>query len=305
MHGEETIIDRFHAMTVFVKVAEAGGFAGAARQLNASPPTVTRTIALLEEMLGARLFVRTTRAVKLTEMGERYLEDCRRIVAEIHQAEAAASGSFSAPTGTLTVSAPVLFGRMHVLPILNTFLERHPKVIGNTLFVDRMTNLIEEGIDVAIRIGHLPDASYVARKVGEVRRVVCAAPDYLRRHGTPEHPDDLPRHRIIGATAAWPAGEWRFGANSDIVTRLCPALLCNTNDAAISAAESGIGITRLPGYQIAAQLAAGTLVAILTEFEEPPMPVHVVYAERLHVPAKIRGFIDLAVERLRDELPSS
>ncbi|MGF6770195.1 DNA-binding transcriptional LysR family regulator [Paraburkholderia sp. GAS199] len=288
-------------MTVFVKVAEAGGFAGAARQLNASPPTVTRTIALLEETLGARLFVRTTRSIKLTDIGERYLDDCRRIIAEVQQAEAAASGSYAAPTGTLTVSAPVLFGRMHVLPILNAFLERHPKLIGHALFVDRMTNLVEEGIDVAVRIGHLPDASYVARTVGAVRRVVCAAPDYWRRHGVPQSPDDLSRHRIIGSTAAWSAFEWRFGAASDIVARLSPVLSCNTNDAAIAAAESGMGVTRVPAYQIAAQLQSGALQTVLDEFEEPPMPVHVVYAERLHTPAKIRGFIDLAVERLRSE----
>nr|WP_241014796.1 LysR family transcriptional regulator [Burkholderia sp. Ac-20379] len=289
-------------MTVFVKVAEAGGFAGAARQLNASPPTVTRTIALLEEMLGARLFVRTTRSIKLTDMGERYLDDCRRILAEVQQAEAAAAGSYSAPTGTLTVSAPVLFGRMHVLPILNAFLERHPKVIGHALFVDRMTHLVEEGIDVAVRIGHLPDASYVARQVGAVRRVVCASPDYLRQHGVPERPDELARHRIVGATAGWAAGEWRFGEAGGIAVRVSPALACNTNDAAIAAAEAGMGVTRVPAYQIAAQLRSGALQAVLSEFEEPAMPVHVVYAERQHTPAKIRGFIDLAVERLRTDL---
>lgn len=289
-------------MTVFVKVAETGGFASAARQLNTSPPTVTRTIGLLEEMLGARLFVRTTRSIKLTEIGERYLEDCRRIVAEIHQAEAAASGSYSAPTGMLTVSAPVLFGRMHVLPILKAFLERHPKVTGRTLFVDRMTNLIEEGIDVAIRIGHLPDASYVARMVGTVRRVVCATPEYLRCHGVPESPDDLGRHQIVGITAAWSACEWKFGAQSDIAVRVDPVLSCNTNDAAIAAVESNMGMTRVPAYQIAAQLQSGELVIVLGRFEEPPIPVHVVYSERLHTPAKIRGFIDLAIERLSSDL---
>jgi DNA-binding transcriptional LysR family regulator len=296
---QEPIIDRFHAMTVFVKVAEAGGFACAARSLELSPPTITRTIAVLEESLGTRLFVRTTRSMKLTETGERYLDDCRRILAEVQQADSAASGSYSAPMGTLTVSAPVLFGRMHVLPILAAFLERHPKLTGRTLFVDRMTNLVEEGIDVAIRIGHLSDASYVATSAGVIRRVVCAAPDYLRRRGTPEHPADLTRHRIIAATAAWSAREWRFGRESEIVARVDPVMYCNTNDAAIEAAVSGFGITRVPAYQIATELRSGALRTILEPFEEPPFPVHVAYAERQHTPAKIRGFIDLAVERLR------
>lgn len=289
-------------MTVFVKVAEAGGFAGAARRLHTSPPTVTRTIALLEDLLGARLFVRTTRSIKLTEVGERYLDDCRRILAELQQANAAAAGAYAAPTGTLTVSAPVLFGRMCVLPVMMAFLERHPKLNGRTLFVDRMTNLVEEGIDVAVRIGHLPDASYVARTVGTIRRVVCAAPEYLQQHGVPATPGELLRHRIIDTTAAWSSGEWRFGATGEIAARIEPVLCCNTNDAAIAAAESGAGLTRVPAYQIAAQLRAGLLQAVLIEFEETPLPVQVAYAERRHTPAKIRGFIELAVERLKDAL---
>jgi DNA-binding transcriptional LysR family regulator len=228
-------------MTVFTRVAETGGFAEAARQLNMSAPAVTRAVAALEAALGTRLLVRTTRSVKLTETGESYLDDCRRILAELEQAEAAASGSYSAPVGTLTVSAPVLFGRMHVLPILAEFLERHPKVVGRAMFVDRMTSLVEEGVDVAVRIGHLPDASYAATRVGSTRRVVCGAPDYLQRHGTPEKPADLTQHRIIAATAAWSAREWRFGRNGNIIVRVDPAMFCSTNDAAIAAAVSGSG----------------------------------------------------------------
>ena len=286
-------------MTVFMKVAEAGGFAGAARELGMSAPSVTRVIAGLEDALGTRLMQRTTRSMKLTETGERYLEDCRRILAELEQAEAAAAGSYAAPVGTLTVSAPVLFGRMHVMPIVIAFLERHPKVTGQALFVDRMTNLVEEGIDVAIRIGNLADAGYAATRVGSVRRVVCGAPEYLRQNGTPETPADLAKHRVIGATAAWSTREWRFGKAGEASTRVSPALYCNTNDAAISAAIAGFGLTRVPSYQIAEELRLGTLRTVLQDFEEEPLPIHVVHAERRHASAKVRSFVDLCVERLR------
>lgn len=297
----EATIDRLHAMTVFARVAETGGFAEAARRLNMSPPAVTRAVAALEEALGTRLLVRTTRSVKLTETGERYLDDCRRILAELAQAEAAASGSYSAPIGMLTVSAPVLFGRMHVLPILTEFLERHPKVVGRAMFVDRMTSLVEEGVDVAVRIGHLPDASYAATRVGSTRRVVCGAPGYLQRHGAPEKPADLTQHRIISLTAAWSGREWRFGRDGEIVVPVDPAMFCNTTDAAIAAAVSGFGLTRVLAYQIEPQLRSGALRAVLEEFQEAPLPVHVAHAERRHAPAKVRAFVDLAVERLRSD----
>lgn len=294
-------MDRFQAMSVFAKVAEAGGFAGAGRQLNMSPPSVTRIVAALEDALGTRLLHRTTRSVKLTEAGARYLDDCRRILAELQQAEAAAAGSYLAPIGTLTVSAPVLFGRMHVMPILGAFLERHPKVTGRALFVDRMTNLVEEGIDVAVRIGHLTDASYAATRVGAVRQVICGAPTYLGRHGIPKRPDDLVGHRLIGVTAAWSAHEWRLGLAGDILVRIEPVLYCNTNDAAIAAAVSGFGLTRVPGYQIAEHLSSGALLPLLKAFEAEPLPIHVVHAERRHAPAKVRQFVDLAVDRLRGD----
>ena len=296
---EEAVIDRFQAMNVFVQVAEAGGFAGAGRALNMSPPNVTRIIASLEAMLGTRLFVRTTRSVKLTEIGEVYLQDCRRLLEDVAQAEAAAAGSYLAPVGTLTVSAPVLFGRIYVVPLLSAFLQSHPRVVGRTLFVDRITNLVEEGIDVAVRIGHLPDASYAATRVGAVRRITCASPDHLGRCGTPRHPAELTLHRVIGTTAAWSTREWRFGEASDIVVRIEPALSCNTNDAAIAAAIAGFGLVRVPAYQVAEELRTGALEPVLEAFEEPPLPIHIVYAERQHAPAKNRLFIDLAIERLR------
>lgn len=296
-------MDRFQAMTVFAQVAEAGGFASAGRKLNMSPPSVTRIVAGLEDALGTRLLHRTTRSLKLTEAGERYLEDCRRILAELHQAEAAAAGSYLAPIGTLTVSAPVLFGRMHVLPILAAFLERHPKVVGRALFVDRITNLIEEGIDVAVRIGHLADASYAAVQVGGMRHVICGTPAYLRDHGVPDHPTRLRHHRLIGVTAAWSAQHWEFGNHP--VLPIDPALYCNTNDAAIAAALSGFGLTRVPFYQVADHIEAGTLRPVLQPFEVAPLPIHVVYADRRLAPAKVREFVDLAVKRLRSSLRDS
>lgn len=286
-------------MTVFVQVADAGGFAEAARRLNMSPPSVTRAIALLEEALGTRLLTRTTRSVKLTDTGERYLDDSRRILAELKQAEAAAAGSYLAPIGMLTVSAPVLFGRMHVLPILTEFMERHPKVTARAMFVDRMTSLVEEGVDIAVRIGHLADASYPATRVGSVRRIVCGAPDYLRRCGAPVRPRDLVHHRLIAPTAAWSAREWRFERDSELVVHVEPAMLCSTNDAAIAAAVAGFGLTRVPAYQIRAELQSGALEAVLEPFEEAPVPIHVAHADRRYAPAKVRAFADLAIERLR------
>ncbi len=291
--------DRLHAMQVFVRVAETGGFAAAARQLHMSPPAVTRAIATLEERLGTRLFVRTTRAVKLTEAGQRFLGDCKRILADIDEAEGAASGLFGAPTGTLTVSASLLFGHMYVLPILTEFLDAHPGVTGRALFLDRVTHMIDEGIDVAVRIGHLPDSSHIATRVGFVRQVVCGAPGYFAAHGVPRTPADLSDHRLIAPTAAWSSLDWRFGAAAATIVHVTPALLCNTNEGAIAAASAGWGLTRLLSYQIGPQLVAGTLKTVLGDWEEAPLPVHIVHPEGRRPSAKVRAFVDLAVARLR------
>lgn len=286
-------------MRVFVKVAECGGFAGAARALHMSPPAVTRAIARLETLIGTRLLTRTTRSVKLTEAGAQYLEDCRRILAEIEEAEAAAAGSYLKPSGTLAVSAPVLFGQLHVLPILNAYIDRFPEVTVRTLFVDRIINLVEEGIDAAVRIAHLPDAGYAAIRVGAVRRVVCAAPEYLARHGVPARPEDLRHHRVITGSAAWNLPEWRFGIGGRQRVPVRPNMFCNTNQAALSAAMAGVGITRLLSYQIAPALAERRLCELLVDHEDLPIPVHVVHPEGRRAPAKTRAFVDMAVESLR------
>ncbi|WPB59217.1 LysR family transcriptional regulator [Xylophilus sp. GOD-11R] len=292
-------MDKLQCMAVFVKVAEVGSFAAAARKLLMSPPAVTRAVAMLEEAVGARLLLRTTRSVKPTEAGARYLEDCRRILLEVDEADAGAAGDHAAPSGMLTVTASVRFGAMHVLPILTEYLDRYPTMTGQALFLDRNTNLVEEGIDVAVRIGHLPSSGYHAVKVGAVRRVVCASPAYLARSGRPRQPGDLAGHRIIAAVGAWTSLEWRFGQGRQESITVRPRLFCNTNEAAIAAALEGWGITRVLSYQVVADVRAGRLEIVLPEFEEPPLPVHVVHAEGRRVTAKARAFIDLAVDRLR------
>ena len=292
-------MDRFHAMNVLVRIADTGSFAETARQLAMSPPAVTRAVAGLEELVGARLLTRTTRLVKLTEVGRRYVDDAREILASLEEAEAAASGSFAKPTGNLTVTASVMFGQIYVLPIMTEFLDLYPAVTGQMLFLDRVTNLVDEGIDVAIRIGHLPDSSFSATKVGTVRRVVCGSPDYFRKHGVPRKPQDLLDHRIVAATSAWSSLEWRFGSDSKESIRVSPSLYCNSNAAVIEAAKSGWGVTRVLSYQIGPNLMDGELETVLGEYEEPPLPVHIVHPEGRNASAKVRAFVDFAAERLR------
>jgi len=292
-------MDRWHAMRVFAKVAETGGFAPAARALDMSPPAVTRSVAALEALIGTRLLVRTTRTVKLTEAGARYYDDCRRILADIDEAEAAAAGSYATPTGTLTVTASVLFGQMYVLPIVTEFLDQHRAVTARTLFVDRVTNLVDEGIDVAVRIGPLPDSGYRAIRVGSVRRVVVAAPSYLARAGVPREPADLARHDVIASVAVHTSPDWTFGRERRRVVTVNPRLYCNTNATAILAATAGRGVTRVLAYQVAPAIADGSLAIVLADDEEEPRPIHVVHGEGRRVTAKVRAFVDLSVERLR------
>ena len=292
-------MDRLQGMRVFVRVAESGGFAGAGRALGMSPAAVTRAVAALESAIGARLFIRTTRSVKLTEAGGRYLDDCRRILAEIAEAEATAAGSSATPSGFLTLTAPVQFGRLYVLPVATDYLARHPAVAVRALFLDRIVNLIEEGIDVGVRIGHLADSGLTATRVGSVRRVVCAAPSYLERYGVPQTPRDLRDHAVIGSSNPGALPEWRFGPERRSTVNVHPRLVCNTVDAALAAALDGWGIARLLSYQVAPAVAEGRLRLLLTEDEEAPVPIHVVSPEGRRAPAKTRAFVDLAAARLR------
>lgn len=293
-------MDRFHLMAVFVAVAEERGFAAAARRLRMSPPAVTRAIASLEKRLGVRLLARTTRLVRTTEAGARYLEDARRILLEADEADDAAAGLNATPRGHLSVTAPVLFGKTYVIPVITTYQAAFKETKVSALFIDRVVSLIEEGIDVGVRIGQLPDSSLRAIRVGQVRRVVCASPAYLKQHGSPRSPADLAQHSIIAATSVSAGSEWSFvHGKGKIRVRLSPRLLVNTNDGALEAAKRGLGLTRLISYQVANELAAGTLATVLTEADEASLPIHVIHREGRFGSARVRSFVDLAVSRLR------
>lgn len=293
-------MDRLLAMTTFVAVVDSGGFASAARKLNLSPPVVTRAVAELEERLGLRLLTRTTRVVRVTDAGARYADDCRRILSEIEEAETAAAGTHAAPRGLLTLTAPVLFGQIYVTPILVSYLQQFPEVEAQCLFLDRVVNVVEEGIDVAVRIGELPDSSLQATRVGRVRRVLVAAPGYLEAHGVPQRPEDLARHTIVSASAVTPVSEWRFNdAGKAALQRVQPRMRTTTNDSAIAAALAGLGVTRLLSYQVATHVRSGALQIVLANFEAAALPVHVVHHEGRRATQKVRAFVDLAVQRLR------
>lgn len=293
---EYEAVDRFHLMNVFVAVAEEEGFAAGARRLRLSPPAVTRAVAALEEHLGVKLLNRTTRYVRTTDAGQRYLDDARRIIAEANAADEAAAGINAEPRGHLAVTAPVLFGRMFVMPGIVEYLERYPGTDVSALFLDRVVSLLDEGLDVGVRIGELPDSSMRALQVGSVRHVLCASPEHLQRYGLPQRPEDLHGHPIISSSAGSFSLDWQFEGKT---LRYKPRLTVTTNDAAIEAAVRSFGITRLMSYQIAPQLDAGKLQIILSEFEPAPRPIHIVHREGRYASAKIRSFIDLLVERLR------
>jgi len=293
-------MDRIQAMTAFVAVADAGGFAAAARRLGLSPPSVTRAVAELETRIGAKLLHRTTRAVSATEAGQRYLEDCRRVLDEITEIERHAAGVHAAPSGLVTVSASVLFGRMAVAPSLLNLLERYPDLAVNAVFLDRVVNIVEEGVDVAVRIADLPDSSFLATRVGETRRIVCAAPAYAEVHGLPEMPDDLARHATIDFINASRSGAWTFHRNGAPETaRHRPRFRVNSADVAIAAAKAGKGLTRVLRYMVAADIEAGALVPVLDAFAPPPLPVHVLHKEPGLTSARVRAVVDHLVQDLR------
>ena len=295
-------MDRLHLMTVFVAVAEEEGFAAGARRLHMSPPAVTRAVAALEARLGVKLLNRTTRYVRTTEAGQRYLEDARRILAAVDAADEAAAGINAEPRGHLAVTAPVLFGRMFVMPGIVDYLERYPGTEVSAVFLDRIVNLLEEGLDVGVRIGELPDSSMRALRVGSVRLVLCASPHYLQHHGLPRTLQDLTEHSTIASSAGSNAFGWRFETTSGSRTlRIQPRLSVTTNDAAIEAAVRGFGITRLLSYQVAPQIATGELQIILKEYEPAPRPIHIVHREGRYASAKVRAFVDLIAARLRAE----
>ncbi len=290
-------MDRFQSMIVFIAVAEEQGFAAAARRLQMSPPAVTRAIAALEEYLGVKLLNRTTRFVRTTEAGFRYLEDARKVIAEADAADEAVSGINAEPRGHLAITAPVMFGRMFVMPYIVDYLKLYPLTEVSALFLDRVVNLLEEGLDVAIRIGELPDSSMRAIQVGSVRQVVCASPAYLTRHQPPEAPKDLNNHVLIVSNAGNGSIDWKF--NHKINLRPKPRLTVTSNDAAIVAAQRELGITRLLSYQVSPQVNDGSLQIILEAFEPEPIPIHILHREGRLASARVRSFIDYIAEQLR------
>ena len=293
-------MDRFLQMNVFVAVAEEQGFASGARRLGMSPPAVTRAVAALEQRLGVRLLDRTTRYVRPTDAGQRYLEDARRLLAETEAIDDAISGINTEPRGHLSITAPVMFGRLFVVPSIVSYLERYPETEISALFVDRNVNLLEEGIDLAVRIGELADSSMRALRVGSIRQVICASPGYLARHRRPRSPDDLDRHCLIHSSAVSEIANWRFvGSQGRLTRRIRPRLAVNTNDAALEAALRGFGLTRMLSYQVAPQLADGSLELVLEAYEPREIPIHIVHREGRYASARVRGLIDFLAERLR------
>lgn len=293
-------MDHLDTLRCFVTVADAGGFAVAGRRLGCSATAVTRAIAALEARLGVLLFQRSTRLVRLTEAGERFLADCRPIQSDLAEAEQTASGAQVQPQGLLSITAPQMFGIQHVAPIVLGFLQAQPRVQARTLFVNRLVHLLEEDMDVAVRIAHLPDSGLTALPVGALRRLVVASPDYLARHGEPQHPQDLAQHRAIAFSFdARAAAPWKFA--DALVGQPQIAWISNANEVDIAAAEAGLGLTRCLAYQAAASLRAGRLRIVLAEFEPPPVPVHIVYPAGRRAPAKVRAFVEFARERLAAE----
>jgi DNA-binding transcriptional LysR family regulator len=301
-------MDKLEGMRIFVAVADAKGFAPAARQLGLSAPAVTRAVAALEARIGTQLLRRSTRQVALTEAGARFHADCKRILGEIDEAESSASGAHRVPQGLLSVTAPVIFGRLHVAPVLQDFLGLHPGVSARSLYTDQIVHLLDEGMDVALRIAHLPDSGLVAVRVGEVRRVVVASPQYLAEHGVPRTPQEVSQHRGIGfsqhgsVSAPWVFYPPGSGTRSEgVVAHPQLRHLTNAGDACIGAALASQGLVRALSYQVAEHVLAGWLHIVMADHEPPPIPVQLVYAEGRHAAAKVRAFIDYAAGRLRAE----
>ncbi len=295
-------MDRFHQLQVYVAVAEEGGFAAAARRLHLSPPAVTRAVAALEDTLGTKLLNRTTRYVRATEAGRRYLEDARQILAGLEAADEAAAGINAEPRGHLAVTAPVMFGRLFVMPGIVEYLERYPAMEIEAVFLDRSVNLLEEGLDVGVRIGELPDSSMRALRVGSVRHVLVAAQAYLDQHASPRVPLDLREHTLIASTAGGFGSSWRFSDPAgEHPLKIDARLAVTSNDAVISAVRAGFGIARLLSYQVAAEVEAGQLRVLMPQYEPPELPVHILHREGRYASAKVRAFIDLMGQRLRSD----
>jgi DNA-binding transcriptional LysR family regulator len=293
-------MDRFEALTAFVAVADRRGFAAAARALNTSPPAVTRAVAALERHLGVALFQRSTRAVSLTDEGAAFLDRARRIITELREAEQLVMGGRLVPRGQLYVTAPVVFGRLHVLPVITDLLASHDGLTARMMLLDRNVRIVEEGIDVAVRIGALADSSLRTVAIGTVEQTIVASPDYLAAHGTPAMPVDLKHHRCIVGSGPRAGAGWAFGSRGDTVVVIVPRLSVDTIDATLTAAEAGVGVANVLSYQAAAAVASGRLVRVLADHRPPPLPVSLLYdAGRAAMPA-VRAFLEAMRARGRE-----
>jgi DNA-binding transcriptional LysR family regulator len=296
-------MDRLAAMTVFVEAVDQGSLSAAGRALGLPLATVSRRLSELEAHIGTRLLTRSTRQLALTDAGQAYLVACRRILEEVSDAEREAAGEYSAPRGELVITAPVVFGRMHVLPLITDFLRQYPDVHVRLVLGDRSLNLLDEHVDLAVRIGALPDSSLIAVRVGEVRRVVCASPGYFAERGVPMHPNDLVEHDGVIFDGLPSSLSWAFRVDrAEIMVPIRSRLTVNTANAAIDAAIAGLGVTRVLSYQIAEAQRSGALQVVLQAYEPPPWPVQLVYARQGRLPVKLRAFIDAVAPVLRERI---
>lgn len=295
-------MDRLESMSVFTAVVDAGSFSAAGRRLQMPVPTVSRKIAELEKHLQARLLVRSTRKLALTDAGEAYLEACRRILEDLSEAERHVAGEYRAPRGGLTITAPLVFGRCQVLPIVTEFLRQYPEIDVRLMLADRTLDLIDDHLDVAVRIGHLNDSALTTQRVGEVRSVVCASPGYLAEAGTPDAPADLATHTCVSFGAAR-TDSWEFLIDGmPRAQRVGARLTVNSAEAAVEAAIDGVGVTRVFSYQAAVPLRAGALRLLLDRYALAPVPVSLLHAGHRLIPSKLRAFLDFAAPRLRARL---
>ena len=296
-------MDRFESMSAFVAVVEAGGFSAASRRLGMPLASVSRKVSELEDSLGVRLLTRSTRKVTMTESGQQFFAACQRILDDLGEAERAASGEYRVPRGELVMTAPLVFGRLHLVPIVLDFLKAYRDVDIQLRLVDRIVNLLDEHVDLALRIGELPDSSHVATRVGATGRVVCASPAYLAERGTPRHPDDLAAHDCVTFAGLASTREWTFKIGRSVATIPVHArFTVSTSEAAIDAALAGAGIARVLYYQAAQAIADGRLEVLLAEYEPEPFPVSLVYPAGRLVPLKLRAFLDFAAPRLKSRL---
>ena len=291
--------DRLEAMSILVAVVDSGSFSAAARRLGVPLATISRKVGELEAHLGARLLHRSTRKLALTEVGQSYLAACRRILEQVGEAERAASGEFAMPKGDLVITAPIVFGRLHVLPVVVEFLRIHLQIDARLVLSDRWVHLLDDHIDVAIRVGELADSSLITMGLGTVRQVVCASPAYLTERGIPASPSDLGGHDCISFQALSAAKSWTFGmGKSEITVPVHFRLIVNTAEAAIDAARAGAGLTRVLSYQAAEAIRDGALRVVLADFEPPPWPVSLIHNAQGPLPLKLRAFLDFARPRL-------